>query len=257
MLEFNLSELETLVASYLLPLFRITAFLSVVPIIGTRMVPGRIRLILSLMITAILAPLLPPLDFQPGFTGVTIIAVLQEVLIGVLMGFMLQVFFHLFVIAGQIIAMQMGLGFASMIDPSNGVSVAVVSQLFVILTTLLFLSMNGHLVMIETMLDSFRRIPAGGEFLMASTGLQIVEQGTWMFAHALLISLPVVSALLIVNLAFGVMTKAAPQLNVFSLGFPTAIVLGSVFLWFGLSGFAQLFQQLLDITLHDMTTFGS
>ncbi|MEM8500552.1 MAG: flagellar biosynthetic protein FliR [Pseudomonadota bacterium] len=257
MLEFNIAEIDSLVASYFLPLFRIAAFLSVVPIIGTRMVQGRIRLLLALMITAILAPLLPPLNFEPGFNGATIIAVIQEVLIGVLMGFMLQVFFHLFVIAGQIIAMQMGLGFASMIDPSNGVSVAVLSQFFVILTTLLFLSMNGHLVMIETMVDSFRRIPAGGEFLMASTGLQVVEQGTWMFAHALLISLPFVSALLIVNLAFGVMTKAAPQLNVFSLGFPTAVVLGSVFLWFGLSGFAQLFQQLLDMTLRDMTTFGS
>ncbi len=252
MMEFALSDIENLVMGYLLPFFRIGAFFMVVPIIGTQMVPARIRLILALLITTILFPLLPPVQL-PSALGLQMgVAIMQEVLLGALLGFLLQLFFHLFVIAGQMIAMQMGLGFASMVDPSNGVSVAVVSQFFVILTTLLFLSMNGHLFMIETMLDSFRRLPPGADFLWSSTGMQLASKGSWMFAHALLLSLPAVTALLIVNLAFGVMTRAAPQLNVFSLGFPSAIVLGSIFLWYSVSGFAQLFQRLLEITLRGM-----
>lgn len=256
MVEIALADIEALVASYVLPLFRIAAFFMVAPILGTRMVPGRVRMILALLITAILAPLLPPLSFEPGFNFTTVIAVIREVLIGVLFGFLLQLFFHLFVIAGQIIAMQMGLGFASMVDPSNGVSVAVISQLFVVMTTLMFLAIDGHLVMIETMIDGFRRIPVGAEFMLAS-GMQLVEQGSWMFAHALLIALPAVSALLIVNLAFGVMARAAPQLNVFSLGFPSAIVLGAIFIWFTLAGFAHIFRQLLAAAFGDMAQIGA
>lgn len=228
----------------------------VVPILGTRMVPGRIRMMLALLITAIVAPLIPPLQFDPGFNMQTLVAVLQEVLVGTLFGFVLQIFFHLFIISGQMIAMQMGLGFASMVDPSNGVSVAVVSQIFVILTTLMFLAMDGHLLMIEIMLDSFKRMPSGGDMLFSSNAMNIVSQGGWMFAHALLLALPAVSALLIVNLAFGVMTKAAPQLNVFSLGFPTAIVLGGFFLWYTLAGFSDIFRQLLDMAFNTMRQIG-
>ncbi|MFK8020139.1 MAG: flagellar biosynthetic protein FliR [Pseudomonadales bacterium] len=256
MIEFALSDIEALVASYVLPLFRIAAFFMVVPILGTRMVPSNVRMILALLITSIIVPLLPALQFDPGFNLQTAVAVVQEVLVGVLFGFSLQIFFHVFVITGQMIAMQMGLGFASMVDPSNGVSVAVVSQFFVILTTLMFLAMNGHLVMIEIMLDSFKRLPTGGELLVGANAMSMLHQGTWMFAHALLLALPAVSALLIVNLAFGVMTKAAPQLNVFSLGFPTAIVLGGFFLWYTLAGFSHFFQQLLEAAFAAMSLIG-
>ncbi len=252
MFELSLIELQQEAGRILLPLFRITAFFMVAPIIGTRMVPQRVRMGLSLMVTMIVVPLLPATEFHFNLSASVLLLVVQQVLIGVLFGFMLQIFFHVFVIVGQMIAMQMGLGFASMVDPASGVSVAVVGQLFVILTTLLFLAMNGHLLMIEIMIDSFTQVPVGASFDFDNSLWQVANYASWMFANALLLALPAVTALLIVNLSFGVMTRAAPQLNIFSLGFPTSLVLGGVFLWLTLAGFLPNFIALQDATFFNM-----
>lgn len=252
MFELSLIELQQEAGRIFLPLFRITAFFMVAPIIGTRMVPQRVRMGLSLLVTMIVVPLLPATDFHLSLSLGALLIVVQQVLIGVLFGFLLQVFFHVFVIVGQMIAMQMGLGFASMVDPSNGVSVAVVSQLFVILTTLLFLAMNGHLLMIEVMIDSFSQVPIGADFNFDNSLWQVANYASWMFANALLLALPAVTALLIVNLAFGVMTRAAPQLNIFSLGFPTSLILGGIFLWLSLAGFLPNFSAMQDATFINM-----
>lgn len=252
MFELSLIELQQEAGRILLPLFRIGAFFMVAPIIGTRMVPQRVRMGFTLLVTMIVVPLLPATDYHFGLSASVLLLVIQQVLIGVLFGFMLQIFFHVFVIVGQMIAMQMGLGFASMVDPASGVSVAVVGQLFVILTTLLFLAMNGHLLMIEIMIDSFSQVPVGATFDFNSSLWQVANHASWMFASALLLALPAVTALLIVNLAFGVMTRAAPQLNIFSLGFPTSLVLGGVFLWLTLAGFLPNFSALQDTTFFKM-----
>lgn len=252
MLELSLPELQQEVGRILLPLFRISAFFMVAPIIGTRMVPQRIRIGLSLLVTMIVVPLLPATGIHISISLNMALIIMQQVLIGALFGFMLQVFFHVFVITGQMIAMQMGLGFASMVDPSNGVSVAVVSQLFVILVTLLFLAMNGHLLMIGIMVESFTQIPIDASFSFASSLWQVANFAGWMFASALVLALPAVTALLIVNLAFGVMTRAAPQLNIFSLGFPTSIMLGGIFLWLALSGFMPNFAAMQATTFASM-----
>ena len=256
-MEFELAQIESYVVMFMLPLFRITAFFMVVPIIGTRMVPQRIRMGLALLLTMIVAPLLPDTGLSSGLNLATALAVCHEMIIGIMLAFFLQVFFHLFMITGQMIAMQMGLGFASMVDPTNGVSVAVVSQLFVIMTTLLFLLMNGHLVMIEIMIDSFKQFPAGEMRLPLGSLVAITHSATWMFSNALILALPIVCALLIVNIAFGIMTRAAPQLNVFALGFPSAIVLGGIFIWYATAGFDITFKHMLDSMFIDMAALGN
>src|SRR5690606_4364500 len=156
----------------------------------------------------------------------------EQVLIGAMLGFSLQLFFQVFSIAGQIIAMQMGLGFASMVDPASGVSVPVLGQFLVMLTTLLFLAMNGHLVVFEVIAESFITLPVGGGLLVGHYW-EIAGKLGWVMGAGLLLSLPVVTALLVINLAFGVMTRAAPQLNIFSIGFPMTLVLGLVIFWIG------------------------
>ena len=142
------------------------------------------------------------------------------------------------------IAMQMGLGFASMIDPTNGVSVAVLSQFYVLLVTLLFLAFNGHLVAFEVLIEGFNFLPVGGGILSQSVLYTIAVAGSWMLSSALLLALPAVTAILIVNFAFGIMTRAAPQLNIFSLGFPFTLMFGLFILWVSLSGFLPQYQQL-------------
>jgi len=240
------------ITQFTLPFFRVAAFFATVPIFGNQLVPLRVRLMLALSASVLIFPILPDISTAAIFSLQTILLVFQQVLIGALLGFLLQVFFHVFVLAGQMIAMQMGLGFASMVDPTNGVSVAVVSQFYVVLVTLLFLVMNGHLVAVEVMVESFRYLPIAGPFFSGSAVYGLAVAGSWMFASALLLALPAVTAILIVNFAFGVMTRAAPQLNIFSLGFPFTLVFGIFILWAALAGFLPQYQQLSEAVFAKM-----
>ena len=215
----------------------------VMPVIGTQLVPVRVRLYLALAICVVLAPTLPPMPQVDSVSLQSMLLVGEQVLIGVMFGFMLQLYFHMFTVAGQIIAVQMGLGFASMVDPSNGVSVPVLGQFLLMLVTLLFLAMNGHLVVLEVLAESFVTLPVG-EGLLLDHYWSIAGKLSWVVAAGLLISLPIVTALLVVNLAFGVMTRAAPQLNIFSIGFPLTLVLGMGIFWVGLADILNQYQPL-------------
>lgn len=243
MLELSTEQIGAWVGSFMLPLFRIASLLMVMPIIGTKLVPGRVRLYLALAICAVLAPTLPPIAPFDAVSLRAILLIAQEILIGVMMGFTLQLFFHLFSVAGQIIAVQTGLGFAAMVDPGNGVSVPVLAQMLLMLVTLLFLAMNGHLVVFEVLAESFITLPVGTG-LSTTHYWELAGKLGWVFGAGLLLVLPAVTALLVVNLAFGLMTRAAPQLNIISIGFPLTMVLGLVIFWLGLGDFLAQYQDL-------------
>ncbi|WP_271408448.1 flagellar biosynthetic protein FliR [Pseudomonas sp. Q1-7] len=248
MLELSDAQIGGWVGSFLLPLFRIAALLMTMPIIGTQLVPVRVRLYLALAIAVVLVPTLPPMPQVDALNLRSILLVGEQVLIGALLGFVLQLFFHAFVVAGQIISMQMGLGFASMVDPTNGVSVPVLGQFYLMLVTLLFLAMNGHLVVFEVLAESFVTLPAGGGLLTAHHW-EVAGKLGWMMGAGLLLSLPAITALLVVNLAFGVMTRAAPQLNIFSIGFPLTLALGLVIVWIGMADILAQYQVLASDAL--------
>lgn len=241
MLELSDAQIGGWVGSFVLPLFRIASLFMFMPIIGTQLVSPRVRLYLALAICVVLMPTLPPMPQVDAISVQAFIWIAQEILIGAMLGLALQLFFQIFVLAGQIVAMQMGLGFASMVDPANGISVPVIGQVFMILVTLLFLAMNAHLVVFEVLAESFVTLPVGGGFLVDSYW-QLANKMSWVIAAALLMVLPAVTALLVVNLAFGVMTRAAPQLNIFSIGFPLTLVLGLAIVWIGMSDFLAQYQ---------------
>ncbi|WJN57641.1 flagellar biosynthetic protein FliR [Pseudomonas sp. SO81] len=251
MLELTNMQIGGWVGQYLLPLFRIASMLMVMPVIGTQLVPMRVRLYLSLAICLVLAPNLPPMPQVDAVSLQSMLLIGEQVLVGVMFGFVLQLYFHLFTVAGQIIAMQMGLGFASMVDPANGVSVPVLGQFLLMLVTLLFLAMNGHLVVFEVLGESFVTLPVG-EGLLLDHYWTMAGKLTWVIAAGLLMALPVVTALLIINLAFGVMTRAAPQLNIFSIGFPLTLVLGLFIFWLGISDFLAHFQVFTSEALQQL-----
>jgi len=140
----------------------------------------------------------------------------------------------------------MGLGFAATIDPQNGVQVPVISQFFLILATLVFLALNGHLVLIETIVESFYLWPIGSGPLPENLAMHTVTWIAEVFKGALLIALPAVAAILLVNLAFGVMTRAAPQINIFAVGFPITIIAGFIMLMLSLPVFLPQFAALLE-----------
>jgi len=228
------------------PLIRISAFFMAVPIIGTKIIPTRVRLALAFSLSLLVTPLLSDLPEVELMSMAGVMVIINQVIIGLAMGFVMQVAMQIFTLTGQLIAMKMGLGFASMNDPSSGVSVTIISQYYLILSTLLFLSVNGHLVLIDYIVDSFRYLPISSGGLSAEKFWFIASLGSWMFGSALVISLPLLTALLVVNLAFGVMSRSAPQMNVFAVGFPITLVFGMLLMWVGMMSFLPNFYQFIE-----------
>lgn len=241
-MEIGLMQIEQWVSGFLWPLFRVMSFFMAMPIIGTQMLPARIRLGLALIVTVLIHPSLPPMPVFDPISLQSWIIIAQQVLLGSLLGFAATILLQSFVAGGQIMAMQMGLGFASMTDPANGVNVVIISQIYLMLVMLLFLGMDGHLVLIEILARSFEVLPVGMEGVSRATLWQMALSGGWLFMAALLMALPAVTALLVVNFAFGIMTKAAPQLNIFAIGFPFTMLMGIFIIWASLSGFFSHYQ---------------
>lgn len=244
-MNFTGAELTSMLATILWPFMRIGAMFAAAPIFSARSVPVRIRVLLAFVIAWILAPVIPDPPAVELISSEALIISVYQVLIGVAMGFILQMVFSAFIIAGQSIAAAMGLGFASIIDPQNGMQVPVISQIFLIMATLVFLALNGHLIFIEVLAKSFNNLPVGTISPSADSLWQLVIWGKDMFAGGLLIALPAVAALLLVNLAFGVTSRAAPQLNIFAVGFPVMIMVGMVFLMLTLPTITDHLNRLL------------
>lgn len=220
------AQITALVGGLLWPLFRISALLMVAPVFGARMVPARIRLGLGVAVTVLVLPLLPSPPEVDIFSLKSFMILAQQVLIGVVMGFALQLVISAVVTGGQIVAMQMGLGFAAMVDPQNGTQTAVVSQFYLIVVMLTYLSLGGHLVMFEVLIDSFKTIPVSEHGLSPENFWQLVSWGNQIFSGAVGMALPAIASLLMVNFAFGIMTRSAPQMNIFAIGFPLTLLMG-------------------------------
>jgi len=248
MLELTDTQIATWVASFMLPLFRVAAVLMTMPVFGTSLVPQRIRLYFAVAVTVVIAPGLPPMPPIEALDLSAFLLVGEQIIIGALFGLSLQLLFQAFVIAGQIVAIQMGLAFASMVDPANGVNTTVISQFLTMLVTLLFLAMNGHLVVFEVLTESFTTLPVGSG-LMVNHFWELAGRLGWVLGAALLLVLPAITALLVINIAFGVMTRAAPQLNIFSIGFPMTLVLGMVIFWIGMADILSHYQSLASEAL--------
>lgn len=226
-MQFSSAEITGLLGSYIWPFFRIAALVMAAPIFSSNFVTVRSRLFIALAISIVIVPTIasdiPAIEPLSG-NGLLIIA--HQLIIGACMGFMLQLLFNAFVIAGQIIAMQMGLGFASMIDPQNGVSVPVISQFYLIFVSLVFISLDGHLILLQILAESFVSLPVSPSGLPHTSFRDIASQAGWMFSSGVIVALPAIGSLMMVNLTFGILSRAAPQISPFSIGFPMTIILG-------------------------------
>ena len=161
-----------------------------------------------------------------------------------MMGLILQIVFAAVSAAGEFIALSMGLGFAMMVDPNSGVQTPVISQLFVILGTLVFVSIGGHLILIELLLDSFRLWPIGEPQLEMAMVWDVLQWSVLLFSGAAMIALPAMVVLLLTNSAIGVISRAAPSLNVFAVGFPLTLLMGIMVLIVLLPSFMGNVQNL-------------
>ncbi len=245
MLTLGTEQIAIWIGSFFWPFVRIGSMMVAAPVFGARMLPVRIRVLMALSVSVLTVPLLPPVPAVDLISLASANILLQQIIIGVATGFIIQMVFQSLVIAGEAIANGMGLGFARMVDPANGVQVPVISQFFVVLATLLFVVLNGHLLLIQLIVRSFEILPIAQTGLSVPALKLVVSWGSQMFIGGLMIALPAVTALLVVNIAMGVITRAAPQLNIFAVGFPLMILLGFVFLAATLPSVFSQFTQML------------
>jgi flagellar biosynthetic protein FliR len=254
------AEINVWVGSFLWPLIRIAALMSTAPVFGARTLPRRIRIMLAVVLTGALLPLIPSAAPIEPISPAGLLVAAQQVLIGLVMGFTLRLVFGALEIAGQLIAMQMGLGFANLIDPRNGSVMPVLSHFYDLLGTSLFLALNGHLALIEMLAESFQILPVADTGFAPDSLSVLVGWASQMFGAAVLIALPAVASLMVVNVTFGIMTRASPQLNLFVVGFPISLLFGLLIMLYSLPALLSQLQQLFDDTfqlLWNMLTTGS
>ena len=206
---FTPDELIYLLHTYLWPFLRVSAMLLAAPVFSYASITVRARVLLAVLISALVVPILPATPAVDPLSAVGLVLALREIAIGLVMGFVMQLVFGAVVVAGHSVAMSMGLGFAMSVDPQNGVQVPVVSQLNVVLATLLFLAIDGHLILITAVVDSFTMLPVGSAAAPQGMFASVVALGSQLFASALLLALPALTAILMINVAFGVITRAA------------------------------------------------
>ena len=214
--------------TFLWPMLRISAMLLTAPIFSLDALTLPIRIMLALVLTFFIYPMVdwPVLD---PISAIGFFEIVNQLFIGAMMGLMLQVAIGAIVLAGQTIAGSMGLSMASMYDPNVG-NVPVISQFLVILSTMIFLGFGGHVIMISMIMDSFTALPIGQSVLNQASFAKVVAWSSMMFLGAVLIAMPVMVSLLFINIGLGIITRAAPSLNIFSVGFPASIAAGFLIL---------------------------
>lgn len=244
-MDFSFAQATAFVGSLIWPMMRIGSMFIAMPVIGTRLVPTRVKIIITMVLSVVVLPLLPDVPQVEALSLEGLFISAQQILIGLSMGFTMQLVFGALMIAGEAIAMSMGLGFASMVDPTNGVNVPVISQFFIIIGTLLFLALGGHLMLIQLVVSSFESLPISPTGVGRDNFWALISWGSQMFIGALWVAIPALISMLVITLSMGVMTRAAPQLNIFSVGFPVTMFMGFVILLLVIPGFLPRFNQMM------------
>lgn len=252
MLPITDAQINLLVAYFVWPFARIMGVFMADPLFASRSIPRRFKAGFALILTIMLAPLLPPLPQVPLVSADGLLILLQQLLIGICIGFSMRVVITGVEMAGFIMASQMGLGFAMFFDPQHSAQVPALSRVLTVFTTLMFLAMDGHQVLLRILLDSFQTLPIGSMMPVVSFRL-LAEWGGNLFTWGLWLAMPVVGSLLVTNLAIGVMTRAAPQFNVFSFGFPLTLMVGFITVYLMLpllqGPIAELYRNGFDFSI--------
>ena len=252
MISLTTAEINAWIVAFFFPLARILALVTTAPPFNNQGLNTQARLILGLTIAFAIAPALPPTAAIDPASGPGLLLFALQVLIGLTMGFAMRLVFSAIDLAGTMISNQMGLGFATAYDPQSAAQTAVVSEFLGMLALLIFLAINGHLMVIAMLGRSFTLLPIGSTTIASTSWQNLANAGGVIFSSGVLLSLPVVCALLIANIALGVLGRVAPQLNLMAIGFPITIVLGFSALIVSLSYLATPLQQLFEFGLQSM-----
>lgn len=251
MINVTSAQLDVWLATLMFPLVRLLALIATAPLLGNKQVPTRVKVGLALFLAIIIAPTLNPMPAVPVGSPQGLLIVVQQIIIGSAMGMMVRLIFAAVELAGEFSGMQMGLGFASFYDPINAVNSPVIAQWLGIVASLAFLAMNGHLMMLEVVAQSFHTLPVG-QMISGKSLYSLTLWGASIFSFGLQISLPLLAALLITNLALGILTRAAQQLNLFAIGFPITLTVGFIVLTLTMPFFPTIFDRLTIETMSSL-----
>ncbi|HEY6897307.1 MAG TPA: flagellar biosynthetic protein FliR [Rhodocyclaceae bacterium] len=246
MIQITSAQLNAWIALFMFPMARTLALMAIAPVFSNAALPANLRLIAGLAIGLGIAPALPPMPEIPAGSWIGLLMLAQQILIGFAMGFVLRLVFAAIDIASDLIGLQMGLPFAVFYDPTGSSQTPVIGEFISLLATLILLAMNGHLLIVSALAESFTLLPVSTQPFAIKGFLALLASAGTMFSMGLLLSLPLVAALLITNLALGVLTRIAPTLNLFAIGFPVTIVTGFIVLMLSLPYLGAAIERLYD-----------
>lgn len=260
MISISTAQWYAWISAFLWPFLRVFGLILAEPILGNPNVPLRVKVGLALLISIVLAPVLPAMPRVDVASAAGVLIAVQQLLIGLAMGFTLRIALTAVETAGQLAGLQMGLGFAVFFDPQSTAQTAVVGQFLGLFAILIFLAIDGHLMVLTALVHSFSTLPIATSPLQPVGFRLLVEWGGEIFRTGLIISLPIIGALLVANVAVGIMTRAAPQLNIFAVGFPITLAVGFVGLWLSIPFVApsvqKLFEQAIMVALQMVKQLG-
>ena len=246
MISLTDTQINTWLITLIWPLTRVLGLIMVAPLFGHQSVPIRVKIGLGIFATLIFAPTLPPMpNVELASLGGLFILV-QQLLIGLAIGFVMRICFAAIEAAGEIMGLQMGLGFATFFDPQSAGNTLVIGQFLNLLAVLIFLAVNAHLLMLSALVESFTLLPVSTQPLSGAGIFNVATFGSTIFSVGLQLAMPVVAVLLMTNLALGILTRSAPQLNIFAIGFPITLGVGLITLDLALPYLAPQFEHLFQ-----------
>ena len=241
MMFFSTAELVQLFYEFLYPFTRISAFLLASPFYSIQALNLRFRIAISVLLTTLYISYFEVISFDPfSIDGLSLL--LQQAAIGVSLGFSFQLVTAAITLGGQAISNSIGLSMANMVDPTLG-NVPTISQLLILLSTLIFLLIDGHLILVELLFMSFESFPLGASISLEPVIQAIMDWSSTIFTGGLLIALPIMVAMLLVNTGLGIITRSAPSLNIIAVGFPAITLTGVFILLLSLRGILQLIEE--------------
>ncbi|MPW18572.1 flagellar biosynthetic protein FliR [Paraburkholderia sp. CNPSo 3157] len=252
MFSVTYEQLNVWLTAFLWPFVRILALMATAPAFGDKSLPTRVKIGLAAFVTIIVAPTLGAMPQVTVFSAQGVWIIVNQFLIGAALGFTMQMVFAAVEAAGAFMGMSMGLGFATFFDPHAAGSTDVMSRFVNMIALLTFLALDGHLQMLSALIQTFQSLPVAANVLGANGWRVLVGWGSTVISAGLLLSLPVVTALLITNLALGILNRAAPQIGVFQVGLPVTVITGLLLIQLMLPNMMPFFSRLFDSGIDQM-----
>ncbi|HTT10264.1 MAG TPA: flagellar biosynthetic protein FliR [Burkholderiaceae bacterium] len=231
MITFTEAQISAWYGAVFWPLVRLLALITSAPLLSHRAIPLRIKVAFAVGVTLVLMPNVPTPPLSDALTGAGLALLVQNILVGIVIGFTVRIVFAAFELAGELVGLQMGLSFAGFFNPASGSTENAVASFVSLIALLCFLAIDGHLMLLHALAESFRVFPLTGAAQVPLEFERLVRLAADIFAIALSLALPFIAVLLLINVVLGVLARVAPQLNIFAVGFPLTLLAGMTLLY--------------------------